>query len=123
MTADGLLGVGETARRLGVHPNTVRNWVKAGIIMPEARSPRPGGRYLRFTEAEVNQVLAVMRQHDEDRLAGGDVKVGVLVVIRTPPGMTPEEAVREIAKGIRFGHPEVRLHYVLPPASAVEQEE
>jgi excisionase family DNA binding protein len=53
-TKGSLLNVRETARRLGVHENTVRNWAKAGIL-PEARVP--GSRFHRFREADVNRLL------------------------------------------------------------------
>ena len=47
------LNVRETARRLGVHPNTVRNWVKAGVL-PTARVP--GSRFHRFDERDVERL-------------------------------------------------------------------
>jgi len=50
------IGVRETARRLGVHENTVRNWAKAGRILAAAR--QPGSRQLRFDEAEVERLRA-----------------------------------------------------------------
>lgn len=51
--SEQLLNVRETARRLGVHENTVRNWVRKGRI-----SPAPGGsRSLRFDAAEVERLV------------------------------------------------------------------
>lgn len=48
--AQRFLTVKETAQRLGVHPNTVRAWVKTGVL----RSSRPAGtRDHRFDEREV----------------------------------------------------------------------
>jgi len=47
------LSVRETARRLDVHENTVRNWVDKGIL-ESAR--KPGARFHRFTAAEVERV-------------------------------------------------------------------
>ncbi len=47
------LSVRETARRLGVHENTVRNWVDKGIL-ESAR--KPGARFHRFAVSEVERV-------------------------------------------------------------------
>ena len=49
------LSVSETARRLGVHENTVRNWVDKGIL-ESAR--KPGARFHRFAASEVERVRA-----------------------------------------------------------------
>lgn len=47
------LNVTETARRLGVHPNTVRNWVKQGLL----KSQRvPGSKFNRFLAADVDRL-------------------------------------------------------------------
>lgn len=45
----------ETARRLGVHENTVRNWVRSGLLS-DARVP--GSRFHRFRADEVDRLLA-----------------------------------------------------------------
>ena len=47
------LGVRETARRLGVHENTVRNWARDGIL-PTAKLP--GSRFHRFDERDVERL-------------------------------------------------------------------
>ncbi len=47
------LNVRETARRLGVHENTVRNWVNAGILQ-SARIP--GSRFHRFSAEDVERL-------------------------------------------------------------------
>lgn len=47
------LSVRETARRLGVHENTVRNWVRAGTLRT---AKLPGSRFLRFESAEVERL-------------------------------------------------------------------
>lgn len=47
------LTVRETARRLGVHENTVRNWVRQGIL-PTARVP--GSRFHRFDARDVERL-------------------------------------------------------------------
>jgi excisionase family DNA binding protein len=49
-----LLNVRETARRLGVHENTVRNWSRQGLL-PEARVP--GSRFHRFRLSDVERLL------------------------------------------------------------------
>ena len=48
-----LLSVRETARRLGVHENTVRNWAREGIL-PTARIP--GSRFHRFDARDVGRL-------------------------------------------------------------------
>lgn len=45
----------DTARRLGVHENTVRNWVRSGLLS-DARVP--GSRFHRFRADEVDRLLA-----------------------------------------------------------------
>lgn len=52
---DELLNVRETARRLGVHENTVRNWVRQGVL-PDAKVP--GSRFHRFRAADVDRLIA-----------------------------------------------------------------
>lgn len=51
--ADDLLTVRETARLLGVHENTVRNWARTGAL-PEARIP--GSRFHRFLASDVERL-------------------------------------------------------------------
>ena len=50
-----LLNVRETARRLGVHENTVRNWARSGLLA-EARVP--GSRFHRFRAEDVDRLIA-----------------------------------------------------------------
>jgi excisionase family DNA binding protein len=45
------LNVRETARRLGVHENTVRNWEKRGLLRA-IRLPGSGYRRFRFEDVE-----------------------------------------------------------------------
>jgi excisionase family DNA binding protein len=45
------LNVRETARRLGVHENTVRNWERRGLL-PAIRLPGSGYRRFRFEDVE-----------------------------------------------------------------------
>jgi len=49
------LNVRETARRLAVHENTVRNWARSGVL-PDARVP--GSRFHRFRAEDVERLLA-----------------------------------------------------------------
>ena len=51
----GLLGVRETARRLGVHENTVRAYAKQGLL-PDARVP--GTSFYRFRASDVERLKA-----------------------------------------------------------------
>ncbi len=53
-TGKQFLSVGETARLLGVHENTVRNWVASGTLV-SARLP--GARQHRFAREEVMRLL------------------------------------------------------------------
>ncbi len=48
-----LLNVRETAERLGVHENTVRNWARSGVL-PTARVP--GSRFHRFYARDVERL-------------------------------------------------------------------
>jgi excisionase family DNA binding protein len=48
------LSVGETARLLGVHENTVRNWVKSGVL---TTARPPGAKQHRFARDEVDRLL------------------------------------------------------------------
>jgi hypothetical protein len=40
--------------------------------------------------------------------------VGIYVTLAIPDSMTPEQACAEVKTSIGFGHPEVKLQYVLP---------
>lgn len=51
----GLLNVRETARRLGVHENTVRSYAKRGLL-PDARVP--GASFYKFRESDVERLKA-----------------------------------------------------------------
>jgi excisionase family DNA binding protein len=69
-SSEQYLSVRETARRLGVHENTVRNWVTQGIL----RSARvPGARFHRFDTEDVERLssargLAVAPANESRRL-------------------------------------------------------
>jgi excisionase family DNA binding protein len=50
-----LLTTSEVAKRLKVHPATVRRWVEAGSL---SAITLPGGKQRRFREADVDKLLA-----------------------------------------------------------------
>ncbi len=57
MTTGTFLSVRETARILGVHENTVRNWEKKGVL----RAARlPGSEYRRFDRTEIERMRSEM---------------------------------------------------------------
>ena len=69
------LNVRETARRLGVHENTVRNWEKRGLL----RAIRlPGSGYRRFRVEDVER----LRQEMLTQLAPADT--GPIIEPRRP---------------------------------------
>jgi transposase-like protein len=53
------LNVSDTARRLGVHPNTVRNWAAQKILRP---TRLPGSKYRRFHAEEVERIAREMEE-------------------------------------------------------------
>ena len=54
-TIGDFLNVRQTAQRLSVHENTVRNWAREGLL-PDARIP--GSRSLRFRAVDVERLIA-----------------------------------------------------------------
>jgi excisionase family DNA binding protein len=59
---DPLLPSGEIARRLGVTPRTISQWVADGRLVPDVVTA--GGRY-RFRWSSVERRLRELRQRDE----------------------------------------------------------
>ena len=57
MATRELLNVRDTARMLGVHENTVRNWAERGILRAVHL---PGSGYRRFAAADVERLRAEM---------------------------------------------------------------
>ena len=57
MATRELLNVRDTARMLGVHENTVRNWAERGILRAVHL---PGIGYRRFAAADVERLRAEM---------------------------------------------------------------
>lgn len=70
--SDDLLNVRETARLLGVHENTVRNWVKDGSLRD---SRIPGSRFHRFRRGDVER-LAEQRGKPAPSLQGERQTIG-----------------------------------------------
>lgn len=59
MRPESLLTAQDAAERLGVHPNTVRNWGKRGVLHPRRL---PGSNHRRFDADEVERVAQAMRR-------------------------------------------------------------
>lgn len=69
------LNVRETAQRLGVHENTVRNWTREGVLQS---AKIPGSRFLRFDAADVdrlarNRGASVASMEEERRTIGSEL--------------------------------------------------
>jgi Helix-turn-helix domain len=54
VATDQPLGVRETARRLGVHENTVRNWATSGVLHPMFRFH---SGHMQFLDSDVKSLL------------------------------------------------------------------
>ena len=68
-----LLNVRDTARALGVHENTVRNWEERGIL----RAVRlPGSGYRRFSVQDVERLRAEMFEQLAPATEGAVVNAG-----------------------------------------------
>jgi excisionase family DNA binding protein len=61
-----LLNVRQAATLLGVHENTIRNWLKAGIL--QAERYLNGRRYPRFAVSELERMRGVMQQQEQQKL-------------------------------------------------------
>jgi excisionase family DNA binding protein len=73
MATKELLNVRETARALGVHENTVRNWEARGIL----RAVRlPGSGYRRFSIQDVERLRAEMFEQLAPPVEGPVVNTG-----------------------------------------------
>jgi Helix-turn-helix domain len=69
------LNVRETAKRLGVHENTVRNWARTGVLQS---AKIPGSRFLRFDPADIdrlarNRGASVASMEQERRTIGPEL--------------------------------------------------
>lgn len=58
MATTTMLNVRETAKRLGVHENTVRNWADRGVLR-SMRLPHSG--YRRFDAEQIERIAREMR--------------------------------------------------------------
>ncbi len=73
MATKELLNVRDTARALGVHENTVRNWEERGIL----RAVRlPGSGYRRFSVQDVDRLRAEMFEQLAPTTEGPVVNTG-----------------------------------------------
>ena len=54
-SVEGRVGVREAARLLGVHENTIRNWVRDGVLRAE-HLPRSG--YIRVPLSEIQRLIS-----------------------------------------------------------------
>jgi excisionase family DNA binding protein len=82
MSVEHLLNVRETAARLGVHENTIRNWEQKGLLRA---LKLPGSGYRRFDAAEVE------RLHDEMISALAPADEGPVIRVRRPARIVAEE--------------------------------
>lgn len=48
-----LITITEAAERIGVHPNTIRNWLKSGSL----KGYRIGPRFIRIDETELMEAV------------------------------------------------------------------
>ncbi len=82
MSVERLLNVRETATRLGVHENTVRNWEQKGLL----RAVRlPGSGYRRFDAGDVD------RLHEEMISALAPATEGPIIRAHRPARITTDE--------------------------------
>jgi hypothetical protein len=73
MATRELLNVRDTARALGVHENTVRNWEERGLL----RAVRlPGSGFRRFAAADIERLHAEMFEHFAPASEGPVVNAG-----------------------------------------------
>ena len=107
MTVDSnepeFLSVRETARRLGVHENTIRNWARDGVL-PSARVP--GSRFHRFDASDVERLhrrrgSAVVTVEAERRTIGPELidgtQLGQWAITRDAQDGFPELVRRLLA--------------------------
>lgn len=72
-TTKELLNVRETARMLGVHENTIRNWEERGILRAVHL---PGSGYRRFAAQDVERLRAEMFEQLAPAIEGPVVNSG-----------------------------------------------
>jgi excisionase family DNA binding protein len=67
------VSVQEAARRLGVHPNTIRNWESQGLLMAIRL---PGSGYRRFSVDEVERLREQMVSRYAPSTRGPEEELG-----------------------------------------------
>src|SRR5579871_178415 len=88
---DDLMTVREAAQRLGVHENTIRNWVRDGSL---TTARLPGTRFHRFEAAEIERIALARGRATVDSL-----RQGRRVAELAGPG-TVARAADELATGV-----------------------
>lgn len=86
-----LFNVNQTAQLLGVHVNTVRNWVDKGLLQS---IHLPGSKVRRFTAEEIERVQRLMRDDARHSITDGRRR-------RWPP---------KTIKGMSWYEPETKGH-------------
>lgn len=80
MAESRFLNVRQTAKALGVHENTVRNWEKGGLIHAVRL---PGSGFRRFDAAEIgrlrDEMFSQLAPPDEGPVLGATVDEGRIV--------------------------------------------
>jgi excisionase family DNA binding protein len=94
--SDPLLRPSEAAKRLGVHRETIKRWMREGVIQHEVHE---GRACLRESEVESQLTVHPVRLPGREAmgvyfiLTGGFIKIGISCNVR--------HRLRELAKGIR----------------------
>lgn len=73
MTTKELLNVRDTARALGVHENTIRNWESRGLLRAVHL---PGSGFRRFAAADIERLRGEMFEQLAPAVEGPIVKPG-----------------------------------------------
>ncbi len=76
----------EAAKHFGVHPNTLRNWDRRGVIRLEQL---PGSRYRRVSESEVERLTSTMETGLPDFSSDRWVRSGRSLILLPPPEEGP----------------------------------
>jgi excisionase family DNA binding protein len=82
----------EASEQLGVHPNTLRNWERRGVIRLERL---PGSRYRRVPESEVERLTSKMETGLPDFSSDRWVRSGKVLVLLPPPDEPELRALAE----------------------------
>jgi excisionase family DNA binding protein len=82
----------EASEQLGVHPNTLRNWERRGVIRLERL---PGSRYRRVPESEVERLTSKMETGLPDFSSDRWVRSGKVLILLPPPDEPELRALAE----------------------------